>query len=117
MLSAACSLGQCLHDVVSHTVSAGLFLRVQVNLEADKGLHMLWLLFLTPGPSRIMKLISLQHQHNHDQASLMTATVKTMVSVLQAARAHHALSLSLLVAKNSSVQWSYESAHHAAQQR
>ncbi len=82
MLSAACSLWQCLHDVVSHKVSAGLFLRVQANLEADSCLNMLWLLFLTPSPSRIMKLISLQHQHKHDQASLMTANVKTMVSVL-----------------------------------
>ena len=66
MLSTACSLRQCLHDVVSHTVSAGLLLRVQTNPEADKGLHMLWLLFLTPGPSRIMKLTCLQHKHVHD---------------------------------------------------
>jgi len=82
MLSAACSQRQCLRDAVSHTVSAGLLLRVQAHLEADSCLHMLWLLFLTPGPSRIMKLTGLQHKHVHDQALLMTATVKTAVSVL-----------------------------------
>ena len=82
MLSAACSQKQYLCAVVSHTVSAGLMLRVQAHLEADDCLHMLWLLFLTPGPSKIMKLSSMRHKHRHDQALLMTTTVKTAVSVL-----------------------------------
>lgn len=103
VVSAACSLRQRLHDVISHTLSAVLLLRVQTNLEADEGLHTLWLLFLTSCPSGIMKLTSLQHTN---QASLITATVKTIVSVFQAASAEHAVSQSLLIAKHSSMQWS-----------
>ena len=76
------SISKYLCAVVSHTVSAGLMLRVQAHLEADDGLHMLWLLFLTPSPSKIMKLSSLRHNHGHDQALLMTTPVKTAVSVL-----------------------------------
>ena len=34
---------QCLCAVVSHTVSAGLLLRVQAHLENDDCLHMVWL--------------------------------------------------------------------------
>jgi len=41
---------RCLHDVISHAFSAGLCVKGQANLEAEKGLQMLWLLFLTPGP-------------------------------------------------------------------
>ena len=65
MLRAACSLRQCFWVVVSHTSSAGLLLRVQAHLKADSCLNMLWLLFLTPGPSRILQLSGLQHKHVH----------------------------------------------------
>ncbi len=41
MVSAACSLRLCLHDVISLTLSAVLLLGVQMDLEADEGLHML----------------------------------------------------------------------------
>ncbi len=35
------------------------------SASADSCLNMLWLLFLTPGPSRILKLSGLQHKHVH----------------------------------------------------
>ena len=50
-----------------------------------------------------MKLINLQHKNKHDYALLVRATVKTVVSFLQAASAQRAFSQSLLVTKDLSV--------------
>jgi len=80
----ACSLREWFSVGVSHTVSAGVLLRVQAHLKADICLNVLWLLFLTPGPSRILKLSGLQHKQVHVML-LRNIKQKEIVTMVQAA--------------------------------